>query len=183
MTRRTCLRMKTHRRRGLKRSGNSSGRRKTVTYNSLSCLIKAFSVSSQTSTSVDAVQLVPFSVLSQIKSQRENSFRVWWTTRTSCDWYNMMSLRKLKTSWKRRSNKKRQKKPPLMWFKTVSFFFLHSYMIWPLVFLFIYGLIFIFHIYIMIFAFDPRKQKVRNSWNGNLSCGFDTLCSYTVDLY
>lgn len=135
MTRRTCPRMKTHRRRGLKRSGNSSGRRKTVTYNSLSCLIKAFSVSSQTSTSVDAVRLVPFSVLSQIKSQRENSFRVWWTTRTSCDWYNMMSLRKLKTSWKRRSNKKRQKKPPscglrlfhfsfyiLTWFGPLFFF-------------------------------------------------------------
>lgn len=40
----------------------------------------------------------------QIKSQRENSFRAWWTTRRSCGWYNTMSLRKLKTSSKRRSN-------------------------------------------------------------------------------
>lgn len=40
----------------------------------------------------------------QIKSQRENSFRAWWTTRRSCGWYNTMSLRKSKTSSKRRSN-------------------------------------------------------------------------------
>lgn len=49
----------------------------------------------------------------QIKSQRESSFRAWWTTRRSCGWYNTMSRRKLRTSWKRRSSKR---KSPLRWF-------------------------------------------------------------------
>lgn len=47
---------------------------------------------------------VLFPPRSQIKSWKENSFRAWWTTRTSCAWYNMMNRKKSKTSWKRRSN-------------------------------------------------------------------------------
>lgn len=112
--------MKTRRRRGRKKSGNSLGRRRTVSdCRSLELALLA------------APRVDPPSARSpQIKSQRANSFRVWWTTRISCGWFNTTSLRRSKTSWRRRSTERKRPSARSLTHSSIRLFLSVSFYLW-----------------------------------------------------
>lgn len=80
---------------------------------------------------------------------------MWWTTRRSCGWYNTMNLRKLKTSWRRRSNKTRS---PSSAFKTLWLSCVCEPTVLGLFTIsFVYGLMLCF--FWFVFVLDPIRMS------------------------